>query len=203
MRPLLALLAAAIGLAGMTPARAHSCAMPVEIPIGESTTVTVGVAAEQSPLVEVDITVPEGFVLERAEDEFDWHGTLTGSVVRYRGGTLAPYACTYFNLIGRVERQATLVFPMTIRGEDGSVIEFTSDKADDMHPAQLVYAGFSPPPSSGGSGGSGNRFSGALAGVLVAVLIGVGAFTLSRRRGAARRAPQPAPRAGPRKTKRR
>jgi hypothetical protein len=39
--------------------------------------------------------------------------------------------------------------------------------------------------------------------VLVAVMIGVGAFTLSRRRGAARRAPQPAPRAGPRKTKRR
>jgi len=203
MRPLLALLAAAIGLAGMTPARAHSCAMPVEIPIGESTTVTVGVAAEQSPLVEVDITVPEGFVFERAEDEFDWRGTLTGSVVQYRGGTLAPYACTYFNLIGRVERQATLVFPMAVRGEDGSVIEFTSDKADDLHPAQLVYAGFSPPSNSGNSGGSGDRFSGALAGVLVAVLIGVGAFTLSRRRGTARRGPQPAPRAGPRKTKRR
>ncbi len=201
MRALLALLAAAIGLGGMTPARAHSCSMPVEIPVGESTTVTVGVAAEQSTLVEVDITVPEGFVFERAEDEFDWRGTLTGSVVRYRGGTLAPYACTYFNLIGRAERQATLVFPMTIRGEDGSVIEFTSDKADDLHPAQLVYAGFSPPSNSGSSGGSG--FSGALAGVLVAVLIGVGALILSRRREAASRAPQPAPRAGPRKTKRR
>jgi hypothetical protein len=175
--------------------------MPVEIPIGESTTVTVGVAAEQSPLVEVDITVPDGFVVERAEDEFDWQGTLTGSVVRYRGGTLAPYACTYFNLIGRAERQATLVFPMAVRGEDGSVIEFTSDKADNLHPAQLVYAGFSPQPSS--SGGRGDRFSGALAGVLVAVLIGVGALTLSRRREAARRAPRPAPRAGPRKTKRR
>lgn len=199
MRALLALLAAAIGLAGMTPARAHSCAMPVEIPVGESTTVTVGVAAEQSPLVEVDITVPEGFVFERAEDEFDWKGTLTGSVVQYRGGTLAPYACTYFNLIGRVERQTTLVFPMTIRGEDGSVIEFTGDQADDLHPAQLVYAGFSPPSNSESSGGS--RFSGALAGVLVAVLIGVAALSLSRRRGAA--TPAPAPRAGPRKTRRR
>lgn len=187
MRRFLALLTAAVGVIGVAPARAHSCATPVEIPVGESATVTVGVAAEQSPLVGVDISLPAGFRLERAEEEFDWRATRTESLLRYRGGSLAPYACTYFNLIGQAERQAKLVFPMTVHGADGSVVEFTAEDVNDTHPAQLVYAGFSAP-SDGGS--RGERLSGATAGMLFAAVVTIGAAALWRRRQTPRR-PQP------------
>jgi hypothetical protein len=188
----------AVGVTGIVPARAHSCAGPVEIPVGEETTVTVGVAAEQSPVAGFDITVPDGFSLARAEDEFDWRATQTGSLLRYRGGTLPPYACMFLNLVGTADRQAKLVFPFTVHGTDGSAVEFTGEEADDRHPAQLVYAGFSPP-TSRESRGEGLR--GAFSGILVAALIGIGAFAVWQRRQAPRRAQPPVRRSGPKKTK--
>jgi hypothetical protein len=186
MRRLLALLTVAVGVMGAVPARAHSCATPVEIPIGEPATVAVGVAAEQSRVVGVDISLPAGFRLDRAEELFDWRATRTGSLLRYRGGTLDPYACDYFNLVGQADEQATLVFPMTVHGADGSVVEFTGEEADDPHPAQLVYAGFSP---SGGES-RGDRLSGATTGMLLAAAVTIGAAVVWRGRQAPRR-PQP------------
>jgi hypothetical protein len=181
----------AVGMTGIVPAGAHSCAGPVEIPVGEETTVTVGVAAEQSPVVGIDISMPAGFRFERAEDEFDWRATRTDSLLRYRGGTLPPYACIFFNLVGTAERQATLVFPITVHGEDGSVIEFTGERADGLHPAQLVYAGFSPAPRDEISG---EGLPGAVAGGLVAAIIGISALALWRGRQTRRRPPRPVPR---------
>lgn len=199
MRSLLAGLAAvAFGVAGIAPVRAHSCAGPVEIPVGEETTVTIGVAAEQSEVVGVDITVPEGFRLLRAEDEFDWRPTRAGSLLRYGGGTLPPYACMFLNLVGTADRQAKLIFPFTVHGTDGSAVEFAGEEADARHPAQLVYAGFSPP-APGESGGAG--LPGAFTAVLLAALIGIGAFALWQRRQAPRRPPPPARRSGPRKAR--
>lgn len=134
MRRLLALLTVAVGVTGSVPVRAHSCATPVEIPLGETVT----------------------------------------------------YACTYFNLVGSAQRQATLVFPMTVHGADGSAVEFTGENADDTHPAQLVYAGISPP-----SGGEGGGLPGATAGMLPAAIATIGAATLWRRRQTPRHPPGP------------
>ncbi|HEY3240382.1 MAG TPA: hypothetical protein VGL92_12500 [Acidimicrobiia bacterium] len=179
MRRLLVLVTVAVGATG-GPALAHSCAVPVEIPVGEAATVTVGVAAEQSPVVGIDIIVPSGFRLDHAEDQIPWRAEQAGTLVRYRGGVLPPYACAFFILDGEAERQATLVFPLRVHGQDGSVVEFTSQNAGDLHPAQLVYAGFSPAAARDGPGR--DWFTGALGGLLVAVVIAAGVVVVSARR---------------------
>lgn len=184
------------------PAAAHSCSTPAEIPVGESTTVTVGVPAEQQPVVGFDVTIPEGFRLDKAEGFGPWRLERDGSQLRYRGGELAPYACATFYLQGAAERQALLAFPLTVHGRDGSQIQFTSQDPNDVHAALLVYAGFSPPttPADGGSGG----LSGSAVGLGAAAVAIAGAFVLSRRQQ--RRAPRagarrPPPRRPARKRK--
>lgn len=188
MRRLAAAVAAAVVVTGAEPAAAHSCSTPVEIPVGESTTIVVGVPAELQPVVGIDIVVPDGFRLDKAEDVGPWRVERAGSELRYRGGVLAPYACASFNLQGAAERQAQLAFPMTAHGEDGSKIEFTSEEPNDLHAAQLVYAGFSPPTRSDDSGTS--WLSGSTIGLAAAVAAIGGAFVLSRRQ---QRGARPAP----------
>jgi hypothetical protein len=187
----------AMAATGTAPAGAHSCSTPAEIPVGESTTITVGVPAEQQPVVGVDIVVPDGFRLDKAEGVGPWQLERAGSELRYRGGTLSPYACAVFTLQGAAERQAQLAFAMTAHGQDGSTLEFTSEEPGDPHAAQLVYAGFSPPATSedGGSGG----VSGSTVGLVAAAAAIAGAFVLSRRQQRQAR-PVPRPKAGKRKS---
>jgi hypothetical protein len=168
----------AAALAGALPAGAHSCTAPVEIPVGEVTTVLIGVPAEQNPVVAVDVTIPEGFRLEEAAGVGPWRVERSGSILRYRGGELAPYACASFSLQGAAERQAALAFPITVRGPDGSELTFDGEEPGDPHAAQLVYAGFSPPaPDGGGPDG----LSGTAIGAAVTVAVVGGAYLLSRR----------------------
>ncbi|MGH9039434.1 MAG: hypothetical protein ACRDZ3_04315 [Acidimicrobiia bacterium] len=181
MRRLLVLVSFTIVVAasGIIPAEAHACATPVEIPVGEVTTIVVGVPAEIQPVVEVDVGIPDGFLLDEANDVGPWKVEHSGSTLRYRGGELAPYACASFQLQGTAERQAQLSFPVTTRAEDGSEVKFTAQEPDDPHAAQLVYAGFSPP-TSGDDGGS-SWLSGSTIGVAVTVVVIAGAYFLSRR----------------------
>ena len=172
----LVLLAAA--LAGTTPAGAHSCTTPVEIPVGEVTTIVIGVPAEQNPVVAVDLTVPDGFRLEEAADVGPWRVERSGSTLRYRGGELAPYACASFSLQGAAERHAVLAFAITARSPDGSEVKFDGEEPNDPHAAQLVYAGLSPPvPDGGGPDG----LSGTVVGGALTVAVIGGAYLLSRR----------------------
>lgn len=165
------------GLAGGVPAGAHSCTTPAEIPVGEVTTILIGVPAEQNPVVAVDVTVPEGFRLEEAADIGPWRVERSGSILRYRGGELAPYACASFSLQGAAERQAALAFPITARSPDGSEVRFDGEEPDDPHAAQLVYAGFSPPaPDEGDPGG----LTGTILGAALTVAVIGAAYVLSR-----------------------
>ncbi|MGH8972857.1 MAG: hypothetical protein ACRD0C_06590 [Acidimicrobiia bacterium] len=188
MRRLAAAAIVAVTVLGTGSAGAHSCSTPAEIPVGEATTITVGVPAELQPVVGVDIDVPDGFRLDKAEGVGPWRLERAGSQLRYRGGVLDPYACAAFNLQGAAERQALLAFPMTVHGQDGSRVEYTSTDSGDIHSAQLVYAGFSPPSSSDG-GGSG-WLSGSTIGLAAAAAAIGGAFALSRRQ---QRRARPAP----------
>jgi hypothetical protein len=202
LRRLAAATAVAAALLGAGPVAAHSCSTPAEIPVGESTTITVGVPAEAQPVVGIDITVPDGFRLDKAEGFGPWRLERDGNQLRYRGGELAPYACATFYLQGAAERQAQFAFPLTVHGRDGSQIQFTSEDPNDIHAAQLVYAGFSPPaaPADGGSDG----LSGSAIGLGAATVAIAGAFLLSRRqqrraRRAGARRPPPRRPAGKRK----
>jgi hypothetical protein len=188
VRRLVAAAVVAVAVLGADPAAAHSCSAPDEIPVGESTTITVGVPAEAQPVVGFDIAVPDGFRLDKADGFGPWRLERDGSQLRYRGGELAPYACATVHLQGAAERQAQLVFPLTVHGQDGSQIRFTSEDPNDLHAAHLVYAGFSPPTTPTEDSGSGG-LSGSAIGLAAAAVAIAGAFFLSRRQqGRARKA---------------
>lgn len=179
VRRSLAFVTVAVALIGIPPAGAHACTTPVEIPVGEATTITVGVPAEQSPVVAVDVAIPSGFRLDEAPDVGPWRVERSGSTLQYRGGVLSPYACASFTLEGAAERQARLAFAVTAHGEDGSLVKLTSEDPNDLHAAQLVYAGFSPPAASDGGGSSG--LSGSTIGLALTVAVIGAAYFLSRR----------------------
>ena len=171
--------AAALVLAGAAPAGAHPCTTPAEIPVGEVVTVLVGVPAEEKPVVAVDVAIPSGFRLEDAPDIGPWRVERDGSTLRYRGGELAPYACASFNLEGAAERQARLAFSVTSRSPDGSEVRFDGTEPYDPHAAQLVYAGFSPPPPP--DEGASGWLSGTTVGLAATAALVGGAYLVSRR----------------------
>jgi Uncharacterized protein conserved in bacteria len=179
VRRCLALVTVAVAVTGIPPAGAHACNTPAEIPVGETSTIIVGVPAEQNPVVAVDVAIPSGFRLDKAPDIGPWRVERSGSLLRYRGGELAPYACASFNLEGAAERQAALAFAVTVRSPDGSEVRFDGEQPDDPHAAQLVYAGFSPPTTSDDGGSS--LLSGSTVGLAATVAVIGGAYLLSRR----------------------
>ena len=122
------------------PAAAHFCAFPVSIKPGKSATVNVGVAAEDTSIVEVAITVPEGFRLDRALDVRRWTTTNDGTTVRFTGGPIDEYSCGFFSLVGTADSKGTLVFPLTVVDNKGTVFEYTSQRIGDPYAAQLVFA---------------------------------------------------------------
>ncbi len=179
VRRYLASVTVAAAVIGISPAGAHACTTPNEIPVGEATTIVIGVPAEQSPVVAVDIAIPSGFRLDKAPDVGPWRVERSGSTLQYRGGVLSPYACASFNLEGAAERQATLAFVVTAHGEDGSVVKLTSEDPSDLHAAPLVYAGLASPVASD-EGGSGGLSASTIGLALTAAVIGA-AYFLSRR----------------------
>ena len=88
---------ATVGLTA-APASAHICPIAVEIPVGQPSTIDVGVTVEGATVPDVEITIPAGLRLDRVDPKAGWTFTRTGSTVRYRGGPIAPYTCEYFSL---------------------------------------------------------------------------------------------------------
>lgn len=136
--------------AGVTagPADAHVCVTPVEVDVGVPAAITVGVPAEQQPVVRVDIDVPEGFVLDEARPAPGWDVTTGGSTVSYAGGEIPRLQCGYFTLTGTAARRAKLVFPVTATDASGDTTVYGPDRLG----AQEVYAGIEAFPDDGGDG---------------------------------------------------
>lgn len=132
-------------LAAARPAPAHSCATPVRIEPGQPATVNIGVAAEEAPVVSVEVEVPEGFQLDRVLDAAGWTSTREVSVVRFTGGKIPPFGCAYFGVAGTAARKSTLAFPLTVGMEGGGERRLASNKIGAADSAQLVYAGLDPP----------------------------------------------------------
>jgi hypothetical protein len=187
--------AAAIWLVPARPAGAHFCAFPVAIETGRPQTVTVAVAAEEDAhLVDVVITMPDGFRLDDTLDTGAWTSTNDGATVRYTGGVIAPLECEFFSLVGVAERPATLLFPLTVTDDAGTVHEYTTTEIGQEYAAQLVHArpgsdaGATPTPTStSGSGPTATTVAAAIAAVLAVAVIG----TLTARRVLAGRRTRP------------
>ena len=131
------------------PAAAHSCATAMSVTPGERSTITIGVAAEESPVIAVTVSLPGGFRLDDVPQAVGWSSTTDGGSVRFTGGTIPPFTCSYLTLVGVAEGKATLVFPLTVRDDTNTTREYSGIQAGDSDAAQLVYAGTSPDNDTG------------------------------------------------------
>lgn len=132
----------------------------------------IGVAAEDSAVVQVAITVPPEFDLDRVTEPQHWTSSREGAVVRFTGGVIEPFGCGYFSLSGTAAKKASIVFPLKVVAETGSALEYTNPDPAAPDAAQLVYVGVEPEREAGG------RSRGTSA-ALVAVIVLVGAGSVA------------------------
>jgi hypothetical protein len=202
MLPILALLAwlaAALTwgvLAAADPgvAAAHTCVTPVEVIVDQPATVTVGVAGEGvTPVVGIEITIPEGFTFDSFLPSGGWQGALEGRVLRLSGGQIAGGACGFLLVKGTATRAGTLYFPMKTTDQDGTVRVLDSTQVYNPAAAMVVEA-----KRPGGSGGGGLGLGPVLGVAAGVVLVTIGAVALIRRRRSADdRGARPGERGGP------
>jgi hypothetical protein len=121
----------------------------VEVVVGQPATVTVGVPAEGlTPVVAVDIAVPDGFTLDGFVPSGEWSAQREGEVLHVRGGRIVGGACGFLLVRGTATRSGTLRFAMTTHDEDGTVRHL--DQADLFNPrAAMVVESHRPGRGSG------------------------------------------------------
>src|SRR6185295_15618016 len=121
--------------------------------VGQPATVTVGVAGEGvSPVVGIDITIPEGFTFDSFVPTGGWQGTLEGKVLRLSGGQIAGGACGFLLVKGTATKAGTLYFPMRTTDQDGTVRVLDSTQAYNPAAAMVVEAKRPGGASGGGLG---------------------------------------------------
>jgi hypothetical protein len=148
-------LVSAVALAA-APAAAHICPVAAQIPVGTTSTVDVGVTVEQATIPDVEISVPSGLRLDRADPKPGWTFVRSGPVLRYRGGPIAPFTCAYFSIGVTAPVRGSFGIPVVQRDASGKVVARTTP--DPSVPAdrlldQFVYAGVKPPSPPGTSKG--------------------------------------------------
>jgi hypothetical protein len=179
------ILALAAALAPAGPARAHSCTVSTDAAVGEQFAVSLGIPAEESAVVGVDVTLPNGFRLEEADPEEGWATQQEGGRLHFSGGTVPSYSCAYFTLWGEVTRPGKLAFTLTTHHEDGATTAYDGDKIGGHFAAQFVFAGVEPQPSDYVDESGRNPVL--VAAVALGCLAVVGAVLLARRRPAGSR----------------
>ena len=179
--------AATAAILGLTvaPASAHICPRPIEINVGQPSTIAVGVTVETTAVPDVEISIPVGLRLDRVDAKAGWTATRNGSTVRYRGGPIAVFTCAYFSLGVTSPARGSFGVSVVQRAADGKVVaRSTPDpgNATDRVLGQIVYAGVKPP-SAGSTGPSAITLASiALVGIGV-VLGGILGFRAWRNRG--------------------
>jgi hypothetical protein len=176
---------AAVGI-DVPPAAAHICPVAIQIPVGQVSTVAVGVTVEDATVPDVEIDIPAGMTLDRVDPTPGWTFARRASSVRFRGGPIAAFTCQYFSLGVTAATKGAFGIPVTQRTNDGTVVARTTpdvNSASDRALDQFVYAGVQPPATPGGSGGPSTTT------ILGAALLGIGvvmavALTIRARREA-------------------
>jgi hypothetical protein len=146
-RPLVAAIAALIGIAAAGPAAAHVIAGPAFVPSGSSESVMFSGPNERDvPMTAFTLTVPAGLEIAHAHEVVGWDESFDASTATWLGGSLAPDAEIGFGITldadvepGVVELQAVQ------RYGDGAEVSWpvalTITPADESPSQNLALAG--------------------------------------------------------------
>lgn len=141
---------------GGRPASAHFCSIPAQINVGEDVTINIGVAAENKPVRDVEVEIPNGFTFKESFGYLGYVGTKQGKWVHFTGAEIQPYTCHYFAIAGRAEHKGRFVSRIITTADDGTRQRYEDLNPNTQFPAMLIFAGipvqtdFSPKTSSGG-----------------------------------------------------
>jgi hypothetical protein len=168
-----------------TPADAHICPVAAQIPVGTTATISVGVTVEQATIPDVEIDIPSGLRLDRVDPKDGWRYVRQGSVLRYHGGPILPFTCSYFSLGVTASARGVFGIPVVQREASGRVVARSTP--DPSNPAdrvldQFVYAGVKPPSPPGTSKGPSVVVIAGVALIGAGVIAG-GVFAWRARRG--------------------
>jgi hypothetical protein len=147
-RPLITALILALWVSFVVsvPAWAHPGATVFEITVGAPTSISVLVPADYGqPIVEVIIHDAPGFELQGGESPGPpWTLSRRGDVLDFTGGSIPINdPATLFTIRGVAPHKGELVFPVTVRSPNGTVMNYfggpgTTDQG------VVVYAGETP-----------------------------------------------------------
>jgi hypothetical protein len=169
-----------------SPAWAHICPVPAQIPVATTSTVNVGVTVEAPTVPDVEIDIPSGLRVDRVYAKSGWVLTRRGSMLRFHGGPILPYTCSYFPIGVTAPVRGVFGIPVVQRDSSGHVVARTTpdpSSAEDRVLDQFVYAGVKPPSAGGTSTGPSIAVI-AGAAIVGAGLIAAGVFAWrARRRG--------------------
>lgn len=172
------LLGGVIPLLGLTAAVAHVCTNPVEVAVGKTFSVNIGVAAEDKAITRVEMTVPDGFDLQDSFGFLGWTGERNGDVVAFTGGEIPPYQCGFFALKGSAPKKGDYVVEIIAVAGDGARRVYANRNPYSAFPAMNIYAGMPIPPASEFAGGADDGGDGVpwkvVAGALGAGVLAVG-----------------------------
>lgn len=169
--------------AAIPPARAHFCSSPLQVPVGEKVTFTVGVPAEEALVTKVVVEVPDGFDLHRVVERPPWKSTTEGTTITFTGGPINLFQCAFFTLAGEATEKKKLVVPFTTYDAQGEKIrEFRSTDLSHLDTAQIVYAGMTPETAPAEPGEGPSPWLARAGWVLIGGALGGAGLMLFRRR---------------------
>jgi hypothetical protein len=139
------ILACLLALLWAGGASAHPGATVFEIQVGPPTSISIIVPADYGRAInEVDITDAPGFTLQSGEPPAGWKVAFDGDTLVFSGGEITLQdEFAVFTIRGVARAKGELLFAVTTRGPDGSVMHYTGGVGTSDQGA-IVYAGVIP-----------------------------------------------------------
>jgi hypothetical protein len=139
------ILACLLAVLWSAAASAHPGATVFEIQVGVPTSISIIVPADYGRAInEVDITDAPGFTLQSGEPPAGWKVAMNGDTLVFSGGEITLQTeFAVFAIRGVAQAKGELLFPVTTRGPDGSVMHYTGGVGTTNQGA-IVYAGVTP-----------------------------------------------------------
>jgi uncharacterized protein YcnI len=135
-------------------ASAHVDPDPIAMQAGSSGTVafTVAHGCSGSPMIDLKLQVPAGVTNVKVVDKAGWTGTVTGTTIEFKGGTLAADKPDHFDITLTVPTQAgDIHFPAIETCQKGEIdwIQIGADGAPEPEfPAPTIKITAGPPTSA-------------------------------------------------------
>jgi hypothetical protein len=168
-------------------ASAHPGLEDPYVPANQLTAVVMGVPSEQqAAMVEVDISLPASFTLERVDPTPGWQSSSSPGQLKFTGN--APTGqYVQFDFAGIFSKKAVLEIPVTTKAADGS-LQIWDGGPTSSFPASLAFPGYprgkAPIPGVTATGPGGRRalvWAGRVL-VVLGVVVLAAVFVARRRR---------------------